>query len=108
VAELTDDPTVSPSPAPSGGGGGGDLSRDIERAVDRQPLDRVRCVRVFADHYRCNWWSPTPSVADQDRRDPTAAWAFAALHRVRQSRFLRATNTGGRLVIEGLDHADPS
>ncbi|HEY7115507.1 MAG TPA: hypothetical protein VH475_02915 [Tepidisphaeraceae bacterium] len=76
----------------------GDLSREIESAVERQPLDRVRCVRVFDDYYRCNWWSP---LSPQDAsRQPLAEWARLAMHRVRKSRFLRATSHAGELMIE--------
>ena len=35
-----------------------DLSRRIEKAVQKDPSDRVKCVRVFDDYYRCNWWYP--------------------------------------------------
>jgi hypothetical protein len=75
-----------------------DLSREIEGAVPREPRDRVRCVRVFGDRYRCNWWAP----ADDEMPNGMAEWAVTAMHRVRRSRFLRATGRGGRLVIEDL------
>jgi hypothetical protein len=117
--ELTDQPVepvepVPVSPVPAAPAAAGDLSRQIELAVDRRPLDRVRCVRVFADHYRCNWWAPAASIgaataaAGNNPRDPTADWAFTAMHRVRQSRFLRATHRDGGLVIEHLDPGNGS
>ena len=74
-----------------------DLSREIESAVEREPLDRVRCVRVFGDYYRCNWWSPPEK---EHARRPMADWAALAMNRVRKSRFLTASDRSGRLVIE--------
>jgi hypothetical protein len=93
MSEVIEEP-IAPAPTPPGG----DLSRDIERAVERLPHDRVRCVRVYADNYRCNWWAP-PAAGAADPRAPVAPWALTAMHRVRQSSFLRATNHGGKLVI---------
>lgn len=91
--EQTTDQTAAPrKSAPA------DLSREIEGAVPREPRDRVRCVRVFGDRYRCNWWAPDTDEATGGM----AAWALTAIHRVRRSRFLRATGRGGRLVIEDL------
>ena len=92
---------VAPKPASAAAG---DLSREIEGAVPREPRDRVRCVRVFGDRYRCNWWAPE---GGQDLPRQMAEWAVTAMHRVRKSRFLRATTRGSRLTIEDLgdDHA---
>jgi hypothetical protein len=93
IAEKTipmDGPPVQQGPK-----GGQDLSTEIERAVEREPLDRVRCVRVFEDFYRCNWWSP----AGDDAQRNQAVWASQAMHVVRKSRFLNATLRGGKLVI---------
>ena len=94
------DEPVNQAVAPSGPGkSAGDLSREVERAVPREPQDRVRCVRVFGDRYRCNWWAPE---GDQEVARHMAEWAFTAMHRVRKSRFLRATSRGSRLTIEDL------
>ena len=72
-----------------------DFSRDIERTVVRQPLDNVRCVRVFGRFYRCNWWcrvdSPRGLVRD---------WTGPMTDRIRKSSFLTATLRGGEIVIE--------
>lgn len=91
--ELIDE-TLAPPPVPAPGA---DLSEAIARTVVRDPLDRVRCVRLFDDCYRCNWWAPANGP---DARFPMADWALSAMHRVRKSRFLRATSRGGELVIE--------
>jgi hypothetical protein len=72
-----------------------DLSDEIERAVAREPLDRVRCVRVFEDRYRCNWWAP----GEDYPRGPQAEWASLAMHRVRKSRFITAHLAAGQLVM---------
>ena len=41
-----------------------DLSKEIEKSMDRRPDDRIKVVRLFDDYYRCNWWvqdkSPHP------------------------------------------------
>ena len=73
-----------------------DLSREIERAVDRQPADTVRCVRVFGNYYRCNWWCR----AAGQRVGPEYNWAGNAMDCIRTSRFLTATMHAGELVIE--------
>jgi hypothetical protein len=94
------DEPVNQAVAPSGPGKPtGDLSREIERAVPREPQDRVKCVRVFGDRYRCNWWAP---LGWDDVRGPRPEWAITAMCRVRKSRFLRATARGTRLTVEDL------
>ena len=94
------DEPVNQAVAPAGSPkAAADLSREIERAVPREPQDRVRCVHVFGDRYRCNWWAPTG--ADNSPR-AMAEWAISAMCRVRKSRFLRATARGTRLTIEDL------
>jgi hypothetical protein len=42
-----------------------DLSAQIEQAVQKDPLDRVKCVRVFDNFYRCNWWARTKEPISQ-------------------------------------------
>jgi hypothetical protein len=84
----------SPGPSPADG----DLSREIERAATKQPQDRVRCVRVFGDYYRCNWWAPLISrTSPQDAR--SISWGTGATHHVRQSKFLVVTAREGALQI---------
>lgn len=80
----------------------GDLSREIERAVPKQPSDRVRCVRVFGDCYRCNWWAPPPSPASP-AAGRSIAWNTGATHHVRQSKFLIATAPEGALKISEVN-----
>ena len=74
-----------------------DLSAQIEQVVQKDPLDRVKCVRVYDDFYRCNWWAqPKTAVPIRYASD----WGIVATQRVRKSRFLNATMVGGQLVIK--------
>jgi hypothetical protein len=77
-----------------------DLSGEIERAVAREPLDRVRCVHLYDDHYRCNWWAPGVDDAKHAPRQGQSEWAALAMHRVRKSRFITAHLTAGQLVMK--------
>jgi hypothetical protein len=75
-----------------------DLSREIERIVDREPLDLVRCVRVFGNFYRCNWWA---SAGGQSVY-LDANWSRMILDIVRKSCFLSATMDAGELVMKEI------
>jgi hypothetical protein len=75
-----------------------DLSGEIERAVARERLDRVRCVHVYDDHYRCNWWAP--GIDESRAGQGQAEWASLAMHRVRKSRFITAHLRAGELVMD--------
>jgi hypothetical protein len=93
---------IKPAPAPltartPSARAAGDLSAEIERAMDKEPLDRVRCIHVFGDYYRCNWWAPPVLKKDQTK---SFDWAVATTHHVRQSRFLSATMNAGQLKVE--------
>jgi hypothetical protein len=76
--------------------GAEDLSAEIVESVERRPGDVVRCTRVVGDRYRCNWWAPESTRAYDN---PTMVGLLVTTHRVRQSHFLRATKSTGRLVI---------
>jgi hypothetical protein len=69
-----------------------DLSQAIDQMMERQPDEQVRTVRVFEDRYRCNWWV----------REKTTHWMSFSTAVIRKSRFLRATQAGGKLLIEDL------
>ena len=75
-----------------------DLSGEIVNAVVKEASDLVRCVRIFGDYYRCNWWAPAPR-ADES---PATAFDIVATHRVRKSRLLLATAPAGELVIREM------
>jgi hypothetical protein len=78
-----------------------DLSEQIVQLVDRLPGDRVTCRHIVGDHYRCNWWHPQ-NMADYD--NPKMSGLLVTTHRVRQSQFLRAIKTEGRLKTEQVRH----
>ena len=69
-----------------------DLSEAIEGSIDKQPGEEVRSVRVYGDHYRCNWWV----------RDVTPGPVYFNCGRITRSKFLRVTRTGDELVIEDM------
>jgi hypothetical protein len=76
-----------------------DLSPEIEHAVDRDPHDRVKCVRLFDDFYRCNWWG----AGDDESPSGRSAWTDIATSRVRKSRFLNVTLHEGKLRIKEVE-----
>jgi hypothetical protein len=78
-----------------------DLSSEIEHAVEREPHDRVKCVRLFDDFYRCNWWG----AGDDQSPSGRSAWTDVATSRVRKSRFLNVTLQGEKLRIKEVDSA---
>lgn len=71
-----------------------DLSQEIERVVEREPLDMVKCVRVFGNYYRCNWWSRAAAA------HPEYSWTGVIFDLVRKSSFLNATMEAGELNIK--------
>jgi hypothetical protein len=97
IDQIVEEPVPPPDRVPTGPGE--DLSGRIEQAVVRRRHDRVRCVRVFGDFYRCNWWA-LATGDDMPSRGDRSAWGAAAMSRVRESRFLRATLDGDVLKID--------
>ena len=73
-----------------------DLSAAIEGSIDKQPGEEVRSVRVYGDHYRCNWWV----------RDLTPGPVYLNVGRITRSKFLRVTRSGDGLAI--VDVSSPS
>jgi hypothetical protein len=73
-----------------------DLSAAIEGSIDKQLGEEVRSVRVYGDHYRCNWWI----------RDVTPGAAYLNVGRITRSKFLRVTRAGDQLNI--VDVSDRS
>jgi hypothetical protein len=69
-----------------------DLSLAIDQMMERRPDEHVKSVRVFGDHYRCNWWV----------REKTTHWMAANSAVIRKSKFLRATQAAGKLLIVDL------
>ena len=66
-----------------------DLSKAIRDSIDRQPGEEVRSVRVYGDHYRCNWWV----------RDATTGPGYVHAGRITRSKFLHVTRHGDEIVI---------
>jgi hypothetical protein len=74
-----------------------DLSRKIEGAVDREPLDLVKCVRVFGNYYRCNWWARGTAAPSEPEYISGIMTDI-----VRKSRFLSATMNAGELILREI------
>ena len=73
-----------------------DLSAEIIQTVERRVGDQVKCTRITADTYRCNWWA---AFTSEGYDNPGMSGLLVTTHRVRQSRFLHATKSSGKLVI---------
>jgi hypothetical protein len=72
-----------------------DLARMIEQTVQKQPGEKVKCVRVFENLYRCNWWL----------RGDDAAWGTFTAGKIVKSQFLRATMGSDGLLINDLSQS---
>lgn len=71
---------------------------ELTRTLELQPGDRVSCVRVFGDFYRCNWWAPGHSSAELRMIEGLRA----STYRIRKSRFLRVTSAAGGVIIQDV------
>jgi hypothetical protein len=69
-----------------------DLSQAIEGSVEREPGEEVRSVRLYENYYRCNWWV----------RDELPGPVYLNTGKISRSKFLRATMSGEKLVIEDI------
>jgi hypothetical protein len=103
---MVDDPSTQKNVARKGPVSTGDeisadkdLSTEIERVIEREPLDQVRCVRVFGNYYRCNWWSRLGGP----RTGLDYDWAGLLMDFIRKSRFLIASMQTGELVIKEVE-----
>jgi hypothetical protein len=81
-----------------------DLSSEINAAVGKEVGETVKCVRVFGDNYRCNWWGSEASAPD--RKQFPLGFGVTAM-RVRKSSFLRATKTAEGLQIHDMTNGVP-
>ena len=45
-----------------------DLSAQITATLDKRAGETVKCVRVFGDNYRCNWWVRADPAASPSAR----------------------------------------
>jgi hypothetical protein len=76
-----------------------DLSEQISAAMQKKTGETVRCVRVFGNNYRCNWWGHA-EVAPGDKRVQT--FFDVTEMRVRRSTFIRATKTSEGMQIQDM------
>jgi hypothetical protein len=74
-----------------------DLSAEIIAALETPVGQTVRCVRVYGDNYRCNWWG---QEAPRDIGKPIVSGFEATEMRVRKSRFLNVKKTSSGLQIQ--------
>ena len=84
-----------------------DYAGEILQQLEREPGDRVTCIHVFDDFYRCNWWvaSDVPAGSGAGSTDArTIPWLAGSTRRVRKSRFVRATFVEGRLIVQDATH----
>ncbi len=58
----------APAAAPPAAAAEIDLSAEIVATVDALVGETVRCIRVYGDHYRCNWWGPESASTNMARR----------------------------------------
>jgi hypothetical protein len=93
---MKQDSPVPPAPAARQAE---DLSAEIIRSVEKLPADRVTCLRVSGNHYRCNWWSASSTAAYDN---PQMHGLLVTTHRVRKSQFLNVTRGEGGLLIREL------
>jgi hypothetical protein len=83
-----------------------DLSALIAEAIQREPGDRVECMRIAGSRYRCNWWA-AESTSTYDNPGMKGG-QLATTHRIRQSRFIEVSRTAEGLVIrEVAEGASP-
>ena len=72
-----------------------DLARELEKTLAREPMDRIKCVHVGGDSYRCNWWAPY----EGDNTAKGCYFGTLTSHHVRKSAFVSAVRGAEGLVI---------
>jgi hypothetical protein len=82
-----------------------DLSAEINAAMATEQGETVRCVRVYGDNYRCNWWKRRENPATGK---PMATGFDVSELRVRRSSFLRVRKTAEGLRIQDLTLRPPA
>ena len=76
-----------------------DLSAQITATLDKRAGETVKCVRVFGDNYRCNWWVRADPAASPSARGLSLE---GTMMRVQRSSFLTVTKTPNGLQIRGV------
>jgi hypothetical protein len=81
----------------SAGSANEDLSKELARALKREPLEQVTCRRVGDHHYRCNWWAPQVTTTYDN---PSMLGSLVTSSRISKSQFVHATKTGRKLTVK--------
>jgi len=89
---MTQTASADKKPTPKTPPASDDLSKAIEESVERKADEHARCVHLFDDYYRCNWWVPD--------KTPHPFWLSTG--RIRTSKFLRVTRAASGLLIEDM------
>jgi hypothetical protein len=74
-----------------------DLSAEIIRSISKGHDQRVTCLHVSGDNYRCNWWSPAPT---RKYDNPVMRGLLVTTHVVAKSRFLNVVKENNQLVVK--------
>ena len=81
-----------------------DLSAEIIQSISKEPNQRITCLHVCGNNYRCNWWSPAPT---RSYDNPKMRGLLVTTHVVAKSRFLNVVKVDNRLVVTDAS-ADPA
>jgi hypothetical protein len=76
-----------------------DLSAEIIATIQTNPGETVKCVRVYGDSYRCNWWSSEEAPAATKR---ISTGLEITAQRVSRSSFLKVKKTAEGLMIHDV------
>jgi hypothetical protein len=76
-----------------------DLSAEINATMEAEHGETVRCVRVYGDNYRCNWWKRGDASG---AAKPMAAGFDVGEMRVQRSSFLKVSKTAEGLKIRDM------
>jgi hypothetical protein len=101
MADETNATVKAPAVTPTAPAVEMDLSAEIIANVETAAGETVRCVRVYGDNYRCNWWGHVSG--DVGNRPLTSGFEVTEL-RVRRSSFFKAKKTADGLKIELLSN----
>jgi hypothetical protein len=80
-------------------GSGPDRAGEILVMLEREPGDRLTCMRVFGT-FCCNWWARGSGGGSAAADVRMNRGLEVSTYRVRKSRLIKATFGDGQLVIE--------
>ena len=90
------EPSSKPAPAAA------DLSVEVAATFPEEPGLMIRCVHLFGDNYRCNWWG----LEGVTKGANNVVGLLVADRRVRKSRFLRVTRTAAGLSVKDVTRTE--